>query len=449
MKALIISAGEGSRFRERGGKTPKQLNSLFGLTLLERVVLSAKRAGVRDFFIVTGYKAEKIEQALGNGGKYGVKIKYIHNPEWRKGNGSSVLKAKNLFAEEESFLLLMSDHIWEPQLLEEFLDKRKKCSLCIDRKISQVHDLEDATKVLVINGKVKAIGKDLKRYNAIDCGIFLCTPAIFTALEEANTSDNIFLSDGIRILARKGMIGTFDIGEHYWADIDTPQLLRKVEKYLCNSSGKSGDGPISRKFNRLFSQRLTHLLVRTKITPNSVTLLSFMIGLLSGGLFWFHSYLFGGLAAQLASIMDGVDGEIARLKLTETRFGAYFDAILDRYADAFIILGMTYSQFKVSPSPWIWIAGIGAIVGSFMSMLGKEKYIALTGKRLIVHRSDGLLKWLSSHIQGRDVRLFLIMGGGILNLVYPTILFLALISNLCAGLRLWGVKKDLNLDLNQ
>jgi len=87
--------------------------------------------------------------------------------------------------------------------------------------------------------------------------------------------------------------------------------------------------------------------VRTKITSNLVTLLSFVVGLSSGALFWFHSYLLAGLTAQLASIIDGVDGKIARLKLMETKFGAYFDAILDRYADAFIILGMTYSQFRV------------------------------------------------------------------------------------------------------
>jgi len=87
--------------------------------------------------------------------------------------------------------------------------------------------------------------------------------------------------------------------------------------------------------------------------------------------------------------------------------------------------------------------GIGAIVGSFMSMLGKEKYKALTGRQLIVHRDEGLLRWLPFVLQGRDVRLFIVMWGGILNLVYPAILLLALITNLNAGLRLWGVRKSL------
>ncbi len=443
MKALIISAGEGSRFREQGGRTPKQLNSLLGLTLLERVILLARKAGIREFVIVTGCEAQKIKTALGNGEKYEVKIEYVHNPEWQKGNGSSVLKAKRFFANEESFVLLMSDHIWEPRILKELLDNRKGCSLCIDKKIFQVNDVEDATKLLVSNGKVEAIGKNLRRYNAIDCGIFLCTPAIFTALEESDTSKKIFLSDGMRALAKKGMLKIFDIGEHFWVDIDTPQILRKVERSLCKSSGKSGDGLISRKLNRFFSQKLTYLLARTKITPNLVTLLSFVVGISSGVLFWFHSYLLAGLTAQFASIIDGVDGEIARLKLMETRFGAYFDAILDRYADAFIILGMTYSQFKVHSSPWIWVVGIGAIVGSFMSMLGKEKYKALTGRQLIVHRDEGLLRYLPFVLQGRDVRLFIVMWGGILNLVYPAILLLALITNLNAGLRLWGVRKSL------
>jgi len=443
MKALIISAGEGSRFKEQGGRTPKQLNPLLGLTLLERVILLARKAGIREFVIVTGYKAQKIKEAIGDGKRYGVRVEYVHNPEWRKGNGLSVLKAKGFFSAEEPFVLLMSDHIWEPQILEKLLDNHKGCSLCIDRKIQEVPDLGDATKLWVNQGRVESIGKGLRRFNAIDCGIFLCTPAIFTALEELDTTGEIFLSDGIRVLAQRGELKTCDIGGHFWADIDTPQVLHQVERSLRSSSGKLGDGLVSRKFNRFFSQKLTSLLVRTRITPNLVTLIGFLLGVCSGCLFWFHSYLLAGLTAQLASIVDGVDGELARLKLMETRFGAYFDAILDRYADAFIILGMTYGQFQVNGSPWVWIVGIGAIVGSFMSMLGKEKYRALTGRQLVVHRDEGLLVHLSFLLQGRDVRLFIVMWGGVLNLIYPTLILLALLTNLNAYLRLWGVRRAL------
>lgn len=443
MKALIISAGEGSRFREQGGTTPKQLNSLLGLTLLERVVLSARKVGISEFVIVTGYEDKKIKQALGNGGKYNVNIEYVHNPEWQKGNGTSVLKAKEYFADEKSFVLLMSDHIWDPQILEELLNSHERCVLCLDKKISRVHDLEDATKLWVSNGKVEAIGKNIKRYNAIDCGIFLCTPAIFAALEESNTSEKVFLSDGIRFLAKKGRLKTFDIGEHYWVDIDTPQILHEVKRSLCRASAKSGDGLVSRKINRFFSQYLTYLLVRTKITPNLVTLLSFIVGIFSGALFWLHNYFWAGLTAQFASIIDGVDGEIARLKFKETRYGAYFDAILDRYADAFIILGMAFSQFRANANLLVWVVAFWAIVGSFMSMLGKEKHKALTGRQFLVQRDDGLLMYLPFVLQGRDVRLFLIMWGGILNLVYPTIILLALLTNINAVLRLWGIRKSL------
>ncbi len=443
MKALIISAGEGSRFKEQGGGTPKQLNPLLGLTLLERVILSARKVGIREFVIVTGYKAQKIREAIGDGGRYGVRVEYVHNSEWQKGNGSSVLKAKEFFVDEGSFVLLMSDHVWEPQILKELLDNHKGCSLCIDKNIRMVSDLKDATKLWVNQGRVESIGKDLKSYNAIDCGIFLCTPVIFTALEELDTSGNLILSEGIRVLAQRGELKTCDIGGHFWADVDTPQVLHQVERSLRRSLVKLGDGLVSRKLNRFFSQKLTSLLVRTKITPNLVTLIGFLLGVCSGFLFWFHSYLLAGLTAQLASIVDGVDGEIARLKLRETRFGAYFDATLDRYADAFIILGMTYSQFRVSAHPWVWVVGIAALVGSFMSMLGKEKYRTLTGKQLVVQREEGLLFYLSFLLQGRDVRLFIVMWGGILNLIYPTLLLLALLTNLNAGLRLWGVRRAL------
>ena len=60
-----------------------------------------------------------------------------------------------------------------------------------------------------------------------------------------------------------------------------------------------------------------------------------------------HSALaLGGLLAQLASVVDGCDGEVARLKFHESAYGGWFGAVLDRYADAFLLLGLTWYVFS-------------------------------------------------------------------------------------------------------
>ena len=93
MKALILAAGLGKRQKENGDSKP--LIPLMGLGFIERVILTAKKSGIKKFQIVIGYNGEKIKKYLGNGEKFDVNIDYIYNDEWRKGNGISVLKAKD------------------------------------------------------------------------------------------------------------------------------------------------------------------------------------------------------------------------------------------------------------------------------------------------------------------------------------------------------------------
>ena len=87
------------------------------------------------------------------------------------------------------------------------------------------------------------------------------------------------------------------------------------------------------------------------ITPNQVSLLSFIIGISGASLFFLGEYFYlilGGILVQIHSIIDGCDGEVARLKLRETKYGAWFDAVLDRYVDAGIILGLTYGYWSIN-----------------------------------------------------------------------------------------------------
>ena len=95
MKCLILAAGRGSRLAKRGDSKP--LISLLGLTLIERVILAAKKTGLTDFYVVTGYSGEKVRSFLDSfGKKRNINVTHITNEEWEKENGLSVLKAREL-----------------------------------------------------------------------------------------------------------------------------------------------------------------------------------------------------------------------------------------------------------------------------------------------------------------------------------------------------------------
>ena len=118
MKALIIAAGQGKRIRPIGDTKP--LIQLLGLGLIERVILTAKKSGIKEFCIVTGYNGEKIREQLSDGKKYGVKIQYVQNDSWTQGNAISILAARDHF--KESFVLLMAEQF--PGVIHRMLDPK-------------------------------------------------------------------------------------------------------------------------------------------------------------------------------------------------------------------------------------------------------------------------------------------------------------------------------------
>jgi len=235
MKALIIAAGRGERFRPYTDEWPKPLIPLLGASLIERVIYTVKEAGIREFVIVTGYMGEKLSGFLGDGSRYDVKIEYVKNEDWRLGNGVSVYAARRLI--DEDFILLMSDHVFHPKVLIDLQKSqlgRDECILCVDVNMRYVFDIDDATKVHTNGNRILKIGKKLADYNGVDMGVFLCTQSVFDALERSIKSGCYSLTDAVSLLAseRRMYARIFDDEEYYWFDVDTPFVWRMAEKIL-------------------------------------------------------------------------------------------------------------------------------------------------------------------------------------------------------------------------
>ncbi|MDQ6655318.1 MAG: NTP transferase domain-containing protein [Verrucomicrobiota bacterium] len=225
--ALILMAGAGSRLGS--SKTAKPLLPIAGRPLISYALDALKGVGVERLHVVLGANPDALASQLRPLVEPEMELNAIHNPEWRKQNGVSVLQAADAIA--APFLLAMADHLFQPSIIADLIARSDttRLNLAVDRKIESIFDLDDAMKVQTSGGKVVAISKTLSDFDAIDTGLFLCPNELFDYLRGALHDGDCSLADGVRLMAADGKVQAIDIGDAWWQDVDTPEMLQRAE----------------------------------------------------------------------------------------------------------------------------------------------------------------------------------------------------------------------------
>jgi len=135
--------------------------------------------------------------------------------------------------------------------------------------------------------------------------------------------------------------------------------------------------------------------------------------------------------AQLSSIIDGCDGEIARLKLVGSKYGGWLDQVLDRYSDLFITTGLIFHTYFLHNTLTVFIIGFMAVGGRIIL-----SYTALVYDAVIFKKKFFRI--------GRDLTTFIILIGAIINIPYITLVILAIITNVEICRRLWILKDKID-----
>ena len=190
------------------------------------------------------------------------------------------------------------------------------------------------------------------------------------------------------------------------------------------------EGFVSRYLNRRLSRPIARALTVTPVTPNQVSLLAFLMSIGAAGLFYADLNIWAGVMVQASSIVDGVDGDLARAKNMASRFGGFFDAVLDRYADAIILAGLGYWTFTFQEGAertMVTVLAGAAIVGSLMISYSRARAEATFGQPF-----EGLPGALAS----RDLRLLVIMIGAIIGQGIATLAVIGVLTNLVV---LWRI----------
>jgi choline kinase len=229
MNALILAAGYGSRLAGVV-PAPKPLTMVGGRTLLEWSVRQAAQIGVRHAVVVTGHRADMIEAELpGIAFKTGVTLEACRLDDWSRPNGHSVLAGSERLS--GNYLLMMADHLFEAALLARLageFDRAAGAVLAIDRNCTgPAIDPADATWVRTrTDGTIAAIGKQLADFDAVDCGAFIATPDLATAIAAAIAEGAAgSLTDGMQRLAERGLADTVDVTGQWWIDVDDARML--------------------------------------------------------------------------------------------------------------------------------------------------------------------------------------------------------------------------------
>ncbi len=234
-EAVILMAGEGSRLRGSDKTLLKPFVPVLGRPLISYTLDALLLAGIKALNFVVGYESHYMISQVTPLIPSGLSVSFIENRDWQKQNGISLLTAADRVG--RPFLLTMSDHLFDNGIVDHLLDSFEShfLNVAVDRKIDFIFDLDDAMKVRTRGNKVTDIGKNLRDYNAIDIGLFVCPLEIFDYLERAKScsdASDCSLADGVRLMAGDDKVRAIDIGDSWWQDVDTPRMLRYAEKIL-------------------------------------------------------------------------------------------------------------------------------------------------------------------------------------------------------------------------
>ncbi len=246
MKAVILAAGKGTRMKELTHDVPKPMLKVQGKPILEHIILGLKSAGVREFFIVTGWHAEVVESFFGDGARWDVRICYGRQLV-QDGTGKAPELARE-FVGPSPFVLTYGDILVKPETYAQMIKRYREDYFS---GVVTVTGSEDVTKggLFFFDDKfrlkhlIEKPGAEqlesLRRegwiqpgepawYNA---GIYIFRPSLFEFTEKLEKSirGEYELTDAIAgLIASHHPLAGLRI-EGRWVDVRDPEVLAQLE----------------------------------------------------------------------------------------------------------------------------------------------------------------------------------------------------------------------------
>ena len=211
--------------------------------------------------------------------------------------------------------------------------------------VSEIPELDEPA--LLINGAVFVDTVDLQRVIEERGQLF--------STDDARLPVGMTTGEAVPVIAGKVAVLVTDASS-----------VREAERRLWESLASNADGIVDRFLNRPLGRYLSKILIHVPFSPNQVSIVSTLVGILSGWFFASGYFISGALLLQLSAIIDCVDGDLARVLFKESRLGKWLDLVGDQFVHIAVFAGIGFGLARSDPaSPALGISAVLGVIISF------------------------------------------------------------------------------------
>lgn len=235
LKAIILSAGEGSRMRPLTLTKPKTMLPVAGKPIIQYNIESLRDNGITDILLIVRYKEEIVRNYFGDGSDFGVNISYKTQKDFL-GTANAISYGEDFI--DDSIIVLNGDIILDDEIIHEIIKKYNYLSPDTLMLLTEVEDPSAFGVVEIENGNIKNIVEKPKREeapsNLVNAGIYIFNKYIFDKIRETEISERgeyeITDSVSLQIEDNKTVIGHKTSKD--WIDVGRPWELIEVNEEL-------------------------------------------------------------------------------------------------------------------------------------------------------------------------------------------------------------------------
>ncbi len=343
-----------------------------GLTLLERGIRTMARAGLQSIVVLCPSGGRTKLSPFTR--KLEVEIDFL---AWESAEGAT--------ESSEGRLLLWGDHVHHHSSLRELME----AELGTHEVIVHAGRPRQAANLPVSLGQLRRETDTAAEDGLASTGAFLCAAGV---LNRAAISSRGY---GLDTLIGEGIDG-YRLELHrsekdLWRRVVDRSTSRNAKNMLFGQVTKTTSGFVSRKINARISIPTSKLLVETGLSPHAVTVMFVLTTGLAAAYFVtlaedYQMLLLSGVLWQFAAIFDRCDGEIARVRLCETKFGAWFDTVTDNIAYIAAYAGLLIGVQRLYPDHHYYMGlGVSAVIALFLYLGLAYRYALKTGSGSLQH----------------------------------------------------------------
>lgn len=419
MQCVIIST-KSEPFLSFSTKAP--FLDLLGVKLIDRLLLTAQDAGIKDFVLVSASEDYAVRQHVDLlVRRLELTLHHAIAQEAPSSDGQALILASP-YLKAQSFLVTSIDRVLSQEIFAELLATplgEAKIILGVDENIlSYGSDLSTVTRVqLDADGSVAALEPDLFDFHGLDTGLYLFSrEALSQVLQNPEQTSQLNLVELIRQFIPEKSVRTRLFSSFFWSHIDSSDALQRTEQIMLSAANKDPtDGPIKQFVLRKFSYFFTQFSLVFKISVVQLSVYSFLISALAALFLSLNHYvglLIGGLLAFLSIVLQVSRQEVIKLTYSESAQAIWLDNVLGQYGEIAVILGLMLNAlhkdyFGMNPA----LIGILAIAGNFMFHYSAERF-----KQLAQHIPKDDLPFMADDYINRDVLYLLATLGALLNI---------------------------------